>query len=202
MAGLSRAYDSTEIELGPGDLWLGPALPTTGNRPTIAAASDGALTPDATESAGAIHVGLTMEGCVVKYAPNITEFEADEQTAPVISSIIGEPSSISGSMLQILDFATMVKMIAGGNRSTGSGYDQITWGGKQAITTFTALLIAPIYNDPTKIVAVELYKCYNKAGFELAISRKKMAATAFELTGMAISSRPQNDQIGIMFKTT
>lgn len=201
MAGLPRAYDATEVQLGAGDLWLAVALPTTGNRPTITAAADGALTPDATESAGAIHVALTMEGCTVKYAPNITEFEADEQTAPIISSIIGEPTTISGSMLQILDFATMAKMIAGGNQSSGAGYSQVTFGGKQTIPTFTALLIAPIYNDPTKIVAVELYKSYNRAGFELAVSRKKMAATPFELVGQAIASRPQNDQIGIMFKT-
>jgi hypothetical protein len=201
MAGLSRDYDATEVELGPGDLWFAAELPATGSRPVIGTASDGALTPDATASAGAIHAGLTLEGTRVTYKPTVEEFTANETTAPIITAITGEALSISGSMIQILDFVKLSKLIAGGTYSTGSGYSQITIGGKQTLSTFTALLIAPLYNDPTKILGVELYKSYAPDGLEFDISRTKLAATPFSLMGQAITSRPQGDQIGLIWKT-
>ena len=201
MAGLPRAFSSALVELGPGDVWINVELPATGLRPTITAAADGSLTPDATLSAGAIHLGYTAEGAKALYKPNVTEFVADESTAPVISAITGEPSSITGTWWQLLDMVTVSKMMQS-NYSTAAGYAQNTWGGKQSISTYTILLIAPVYADTTKVFVVELYKAYNKAGWEFGISRKAVSASPFEFTGMEISTRPVGDRIGLIYKTT
>ena len=202
MAGTARAYSSNLIELGPGDLWLSVALPATGSRTTFAAAvADGALTPDATENATCIHLGYTEAGARLIYEPSITEFEADESTAPVIVQNVGEATRIEGSYLQTLDSNLLVKMIAGGTRNAAAGYEEVTFGGKQTVATFTVLIVAPVYNDTTKVVAAILYKAYNAAGFNFGLSRKAMAVSPFNFKGMAIATRPAGDQVGKWWKT-
>src|SRR5436190_16334843 len=103
MAGLSKNYNTVMIQLGPGDLWLNPELPATGARPIIAAAADGSLTPDATASAGAVHMGMTLEGSKAVITANPELFHSDEQAAPVIASVNVVEAKIEGSMIQTLD---------------------------------------------------------------------------------------------------
>lgn len=202
MAGQPLAFSSSLVELGPGTVWIDPELPATGSRPTIAANAAGALTPDATASPNAIHIGYTSEGAKALYKPNIQNFEADESTTPVISAIVGEPTNVQGNWWQILDMATMAKMMAGGTRTTGSGFDQITFGGKQTIATFPVLVIAPLYADPTKILAIMLYKAFNAAGFDFGVSRKNVSISPFDFQAQEIASRPAGDRAGIIYKTT
>lgn len=201
MAGTARSYNSNLIELGPGDVWLDVELPAAGARPVIAAAADGALTPDAVASPTCKHLGFTEAGSRLVYAPSITKFEGDESTAPVIVQNVGEPVSIEGSYLQTLDSNILVKMMAGGTRNAGAGYEEVTFGDKQTVATFTVMIIAPVYADPTKIVAAILYKTYNEAGFAFDLARKKMASSPFKFTGMSIATRAAGDRVGKWWKT-
>ncbi len=201
MAGLPKDYNTAMVQLGPGDVWVNVELPATGARPTITAAADGSLTPDATASASAVHIGMTLEGSKFTYNPTIEEYRSDEQAAPIISSVNMVEASIEGSMIQTIETTILAKLIVTGTRTAGSGYEQLTIGDGQSLTTFTVLLIAPTYADNTKIIAVELYKAYNKAGFALDIGRKKMAASPFNFVGMSIASRPAADRVGILYKT-
>jgi hypothetical protein len=201
MAGIPKNYAPALVELGPGDAYIFTELPATGARPIITAAADGSLTPDGTASAGAIHMGYTGEGCKVLYKPSIVEFTPDESTVPAIVAIQGEPSSIQGNWWQTLDMVTMSKMMAGGSYSTGSGFSQVTWGGKQTVPTFACMVIAPVYADPTKVMVIMLYKAYNATGFEMEIGRKKVASSPFEFKAQEIGFRPVGDRIGIIYKT-
>lgn len=201
MPGLAKNYNTNMVQLGAGDVWMSVELPATGARPVITAAADGSLTPDATASASAVHLGMTLEGSKFTYKPTIEDFHSDEQAAPIISNVNMIEAKIEGSMIQTLESTILAKLIATGTRTAGSGYEQITLGDGQAVTTFTVLLIAPIYADNTKVIGVELYKTYNAAGFEMDIGRKKMAASPFSFTGLSIASRPQADRVGIWWKT-
>jgi hypothetical protein len=201
MAGQPLAYNTNMVQLGAGNVWMSVELPATGARPVITAAADGSLTPDATASASAVHMGMTLEGSKFSYKPTIEDYHSDEQSAPIISSVNVVEARISGTMIQTLDTLILAKLIATGTRTAGSGYEQLTIGDGQSLTTFTVLLIAPTAADPTKIFAVELYKAYNAAGFEVDIGRKKMAASPFDFVGMSIASRPQADRVGIVYKT-
>lgn len=201
MAGLSKNYATSMVQLGPGDLWMNVELPATGARPTITAAADGSLTPDATASANAVHVGMTLEGSKAVITADPEMHHSDEQAAAIIAAVNVVDATIEGTMIQTLDSLILAKLMITGTRTAGVGYEQITIGDGQALTTFPLLLIAPTYADPTKIVALELYKTFNKAGFTMDIGRKKMAASPFSFTGMSISSRPQADRIGIWWKT-
>lgn len=201
MAGQPKNYNTNMVQLGAGDVWMSVELPATGARPVITAAADGSLTPDATASASAVHLGMTLEGSKFTYKPTIEDFHSDEQAAPIISSVNMIEARIEGSMIQTLDSLILAKLIMTGTRTAGVGYEQITLGDGQAVTTYTVLLIAPTYADTSKVVAVELYKTYNAAGFEMDIGRKKMAASPFSFTGLSIASRPQADRVGIWWKS-
>jgi hypothetical protein len=201
MAGLDLNYQTTMVQLGTGNVWVNVQLPTTGNRPTITAAADGSLTPDATASAGAIHMGMTLEGSKAVIKAEVEEYHSDEQAAPIIAAVNVVEASISGTMIQTLDSLILNKLMVSGTRTAGSGFEQITIGDGQALTTFTCLLIAPIYSDTTKVIALELYKTYNAAGVEFDIGRKKMSAIPFSFKGLSIASRPQADRVGIWWKT-
>jgi hypothetical protein len=201
MAGLAKNYNSLMVQLGAGDLWMGVELPATGARPTITAAADGSLTPDATASANAVHMGMTLEGSKLSIKPEPEYYNSDEQAAPIIAAFNVVDAKVEGSMIQTLDTLILAKLMGTGTRTAGAGYEQITIGDGQAITTFTLLLIAPIYADPSKIVALELYKTFNAAGFEMDIGRKKLSASPYSFTGLSIASRPQADRIGIFYKT-
>jgi hypothetical protein len=201
MAGLAKNYNTLTVQLGPGDVWVNVELPATDSRPTITAAADGSLTPDGTASASAVHIGMTLEGSKFTYKPTIEEFHSDEQAAPIISSVNAIEASIEGSMIQTHESLILAKLLATGTRTAGSGYEQLTLGDGQALSTYTVLLIAPTYADTSKVVAVELYKSYNDAGYLMEIGRKKMAASPFKFVGMSIASRPAADRVGIWWKT-
>lgn len=201
MPGKALAFNSLMVQLGAGHLWLDPELPATGARPTLTAAADGTMTPDATLSANAIHMGMTLEGTKLSIKPEPEYYHSDEQAAPIIAAFNVVSAKMEGTMIQTLDTIIAAKLMGVGTRSAGAGYEQITIGDGQAITTYPVILIAPIYADPTKIVALQLYKTFNEAGFEMDVARKKMAASPFSFTGLSIASRPQIDRIGLFWKT-
>lgn len=197
MAGTAKAYNTAMVELGPGDIWLGVATPGAGARVTIH--TDG--TPESVANPSAKHLGMTLEGARLIYTPGLTNYESDEQTAPIITQLSGEEARIEGSSLQILDTALMTYLMAGATYGSGAGYEQNTLGGKQTVATFSVLYVAPIYADTTKFLVVNLYKAYNAAGWQADISRKKMAAVPFNFFGLSIASRAAGDQLGNFWKS-
>jgi hypothetical protein len=197
MAATAKAYNTNMVEIGPGDIWLNVGLPGAAARLTLA--SDG--TPDSVLSPSAVHLGMTLDGAKLIYTPNISEYESDEQTSPIIVQNVKEVMGIQGSMIQTLDSALLNYLIAGATRAAGSGYEENAIGGKQTVPTFTVAYIAPIYADTTKFLVYMLYKAYNKSGFTMEVSRKKMSAISFDFNGMAIASRAAGDQTGKAWKS-
>lgn len=196
MAATAKNYQTSMVEIGPGDIWLNVGLPGAAAR--IVLASDG--TPDSVTNPSCVHLGMSLDGAKLIYTPNITEYESDEQTSPIIVQNVKEVMGIQGSMLQTLDTSLLSYLIAGGTKATGAQYEEVAIGGKQTVATFTVLYVAPIYNDPTKFLTYLLYKAYNKSGFSMDVSRKKMSSIAFDFNGMAISSRAAGDQTGKAYK--
>lgn len=197
MAGTAKNYATAMVELGPGDVWLNVAVPGAGARVTLW--TDG--TPDATANPSAKHLGMTQEGAKLIYSPNLTNFESDEQTAPIITQNIGEELRIEGTSLQILDTALITYLAAGATYSTAAGYEQNTLGGKQTVATFTVLYVAPVYADTSKFLVVNLYKAYNAAGWQTDVSRKKLSGIPFNFFGLSISTRAAGDQLGNIWKS-
>lgn len=197
MAGTAKSYDATKIILGPGDLWLNVAVPSAAARMTLH--TDG--TPDSTANPQAKHLGMTKEGCEITYKPNVQDFEADEITSPFLSRIITEELSIKGEMFQVFDWALLAKMTVGGTYNTNTAYEEMTLGGLSTVTTMSIALIAPDINNPTtKFVVCQIYKTYNKAGWNFRETRKQPASLPFEFMGLSVTSRASGDQIGNIWK--
>lgn len=195
MAGTSKNYDANEIVLGPSDLWLNVAVPSAGNRLTLDA--DG--TPDATANPNAVHLGMTSGGVTFAYKPEIQDFGSDELTAPHLSRIISETCTLSGEFLQVFNWDLLEKMTVGGtkavNTNTSTGYEELKIGGLSTISTYSVALIGPDISGTSQWWVIQLYKTYNKAGFNFTVTRKDQSKASFEFNGLAITSRAAGDQI-------
>ena len=196
MAGTATNLDGSKIILGPGYLWADVAVPSASARLTLD--TDG--TPDATANPNAKNLGLTAGGVTVEFGLETQDFESDELTSPHLSRIIKQPMMIKAELLQLTNFAEVMKYVTtGGNYSTASGYKQITFGGTAAITTYSFALICNDVADATKRIVVQLYKAYNKAPFSFNLTRKDQAKAQIELVGQSIATRAAGDQTGNWF---
>lgn len=196
MAGTAKNYNANQIVLGPSDLWLNVAVPAASSRMTLD--TDG--TPDATANPNAIHLGMTAGGVTFEYVPEIQDFSSDELTAPHLSRIISERATLKGEFLQVFNWNLLEKMTVGGTKSvdtnTSTGYEQLTMGGLSTISTFSIALIGPDISGTNQWWVVQLYKTFNRAGFNFTVTRRDQSRAPFEFNGQAVTSRAAGDQIG------
>lgn len=193
MAGTSKNYNANQVVLGPSDVWLNVAVPSAGSRMTLH--TDG--TPDSTANPNAVHLGMTAAGVTFEYKPDIQDFTSDELTAPHISRIISEACTLKGEFLQVFNWALLEKMTVGGTKNTSASpaYEELTIGGLSTISTYSVALIGPDISGSSEYWCIQLYKTYNKAGFNFTVTRKDQSKAAFEFHGLAIPSRASGDQI-------
>lgn len=197
MPGTAKTYSSTNLIIGPGDAWGSLAVPAGGGRITIH--TDG--TPESVANPTAKHVGLTDQGCKVMYNAEVQTFEADEQTAPILSRILTESMKIEGAFLQGADLDIVDMFVMGSTKTSGSGYEQIALGGNTAITGMSFALIAPTVADPTKFHVYNIYNAYNETGIEINITRRDITKIPFSMTGLQVSSRAAGDRLGSIWKS-
>ena len=113
MAGTAKTYTSSQIILGPADVWLSVAVPSASARMTLH--TDG--TPDSAANPSAVHLGMTAAGTTFEYKPEIQDFGSDELTAPHLSRIISESATLKGEFLQVFNWALLAKMTVIDRRS-------------------------------------------------------------------------------------
>lgn len=196
MAGTATNFNANQIAIGPGKAWLDVAIPGTGARLTLH--TDG--TPESVANPNAEHLGLTEAGTTMKVGNSIEKFEADELTAPYKQQLVGDEASIKGNMLQTENTTLLEKLMPGGTLTTGSGYEQVTFGGKVTISAFSVAVIAPTSSDPTKYAVFQLYSVINFGGLEYQLTRKKGASSPFEFQGLSVTTRVEGDQVGSYWK--
>lgn len=196
MPGTAKNYNQNQIILGPSDVWLNVAVPSAASRLTLDA--DG--TPDATANPNAIHLGMTVGGTTFEYVPEVQDFTSDELTAPHLSRIISERLTLKGEFLQVFNWQLLASMTVGGTRNvntnTSTGYEELTIGGQSTISTYSIALIGQDIQGTNQYWVVQLYRSFNRAGFNFTVTRKDQSRAAFEFNGMAITSRATGDQIG------
>lgn len=194
MPASTKNYNANQIILGPSDIWLDVAVPSSGQRLTLASG-----TPDSDTSASAVHLGMTAAGTTFEYVPEIQDFTSDELTAPHMSRIISESCTIKGEFLQVFNWNLLEKMTVGGtkgvNTNTSTGYEELTMGGLSTVSTYSIALIGQDISGSNQFWCIQLYKTYNKAGFNFAVTRKDQSKAAFEFMGLAVTGRTVGDQI-------
>lgn len=194
MAAATKNYNANQIILGPSDIWLDVAVPAASSRMTLTSG-----TPDTTSNPNAIHLGMTAAGTTFEYKPEIQEFTSDELTAPHMSRIISESCTIKGEFLQVFNWALLEKMTVGGTKgvstNTSTGYEELTMGGLSTVSTYSIALIGQDISGTSEYWVIQLYKTYNKAGFNFSVTRKDQSKAAFEFMGLAVPGRAVGDQI-------
>jgi len=192
MAGTATNFDATKILTGYGKVWVKVAVPGAGARLTLHTDK----TPDSTANPDAVHLGLTEAGSTATIKATTEGFEADELTVAWKQQLTEEEASIKGVFLQVEDWELLGIITPGGTFDSGSGYEELTFGGLTTISTFPVALIGDSAEDPTKAVVFHIYDGFNTAGIEFQMSRKTFSKCPFEFKGNSIASRAAGDQAG------
>lgn len=195
---MGSTLDVTKLQKGPSRIWFGLAVPSASSYLTIGA--DG--TPDATENPSAKLIGFTEKGAMLNLKRSFVEEFYDEQKYPVERSLDQIGGSIKCEAAQVLDTDLLTVATVGmGTALTPTGKKVWTLG--ESALSFTSIAaIAPTKNDSTKFVVFHLYKAYNKADFDVQLSRVDRAKLPLEFEGVAIPTRAATDTFGALWYTT
>lgn len=196
MAGTAKTYNANKIMTGPSDVWVDVAVPGAGARMTLH--TDG--TPESVANPNAKHLGLTEAGSTASIKASIEAFEADELTTPWKQQLTGEEASIKGNFLQIEDWNLLGLITPGGTKTTGSGYESLTFGGLTTVTTKPVALIGTSSQNTAKFVVFQLYQAFNTAGIEFQLSRKDFTKVPYEFKAISDATRAQGDQAGAFWR--
>lgn len=194
----NTTLDITKTQKNPSRIWAGLAIPAAGAYLTIGA--DG--TPDATENPNRHLIGLTEKGATLNLQRSFTEEFYDEIKYALERTLDQIGGSIKCEAAQVLDTDLLTLATVGmGSPLTPTGKKVWTLG--EGVLSFTSIAaIAPTKNDPTKFVVFHLYKAYNKADFDVALSRTERSKLPLEFVGVAIPTRALTDTFGVLYITT
>lgn len=198
MAGTADNFSSTTVAIGPGKFYAGLAIPGAGGR--LILASDG--TPDATQNPTALHLGYTEGGTEWKMSHTLTGFPADESNFPIVSRVTAEEASISGSLLQILDFDIEILLNPLAVRSNLAGTHGMTFGGLTTLAYTSVAVVFPVEGSSGPVVygVFHLYKALNDQGMAAKVTSKALGATPFAFKGHTVPTRAAGDQVGRAFR--
>ena len=205
MAGTTDNWLSSRIALGPGKLYGN--LGGTTNAPwDISSATVRLLlhtdgSPNSTQNPNAVHLGMTEGGEEWTLKVTATDYNADEFLDPITSRVTGQEARISGSLLQVSDFAVQQLMAPGATRSDVGGAEGLTFGAANPSIVYRSFaVIWPVEGDSTKFCVFHLYKAYNAVGIAAQVTRSKLGSSPFELRGYPITTRTDGDYTGRFFR--
>lgn len=195
---MANILDVTKTQKNASRIWYGLAIPAAGAYLTIGA--DG--TPDATENPQAKLVGLTEKGAMIHLARTFTEEFYDEVKYALERNLDQIGGSIKCDAAQVLD-ANLISAATVGIGTALTPTGKLAWTLGESVLSFTSVAaIAPTKNDPTKFFVFHLYKAYNKAPFDMELSRTTRAKLPLEFEGVGVATRAPADTFGCQFITT
>lgn len=196
MAGTATDWNVAAIANTKGQIWANLAIPGAGARITLA--TDG--TPDATANPNAKHLGMTREGAAFLVKPKYDQYYADEFVAPIKTNLTEQEMMTTAELLQVTDTALLELLTPGvGTKSTGTGYEQVTFG-QRALAYTSVAVIFPTEADPTKFAVFHLYKAMNEGGIDMKVGRKQLTGLPVSFRGYDITSRATADLSGSFWK--
>lgn len=193
--------DATKIHQGPGRLWLGVSVPTSGNRLVI----DSGGNPTAGTP---LFAGATDGAATMVLTPKLTEITADQVTGPVDVVMTGEAASIEVTLKES-DLAKLKNYIVHGSFSTGTdsslpagsqSYEEISFGGLMAIPKTSVAVISARRDAAGKFVVTQLYQAYQAEAVQLPFQRAKETTYKIKFEGLADPARAVGDQVGKIYR--
>jgi len=198
MAGGPKNYAISDIIQGPGDVWVIGNPPSDANlRLTLAA--DGS--PDATAHPGSVHLGAVQSAITTMVKSKVTPIKLDQYDAPFDGYVSELDASIEAELAQT-ESSLLQRALGVGVYSSGSGYEQCTFGGLFTVPTACIAVISPSRTGTGYVVAV-LYSAFGSGGFEVSMGKAKATAYKTKFTGFAdiTVSRSAGQWTGIVYQT-
>ena len=195
---MGTTLDITKTQKNPSKIWFGLAVPAAATYLTIGA--DG--TPDITQNPLAKLVGLTEKGASLNLQRSFTEEFYDEIKYALERSLDQIGGSIKAEAAQVLD-VDLLTVATVGMGTPLAPVGKLVWTlGENALSFTSIAAIAPTKADPTKFIVFHLYKAYNKADFDVALSRVERAKLPLDFMGVAIPTRAVGDTFGCLWIST
>jgi hypothetical protein len=199
MAGTPLNWTTLNIPRGKRvELWAKVAVPAAGAR--ISLFTDG--TPDGTANPNALPLGRTTDGAQIQYATTLQSRISDEFDAPFDSSIEMVEGIIACNLMNTLDTDIMNLIMVGTTKATGTGYEELAFGGLQTVTKVSVVAIFEMPEDSSKRGVFQLYSALNnqKLAWQIRHSGNTIGSTPVAFQGYSVSSRAAGDQIGKYWK--
>lgn len=195
---MGTTLDITKTQKNPSRIWFGLAVPSASSYLTIGATG----IPDATQNPSAKLIGLTEKGAMLNLQRSFTEEFYDEVKYALERSLDQIGGSIKAEASQVLDSDLLTLATVGmGTPLTPS--QKLAWTLGESALSFTSIAaIAPTKADATKFIVFHLYQAYNKADFDVGLSRVERSKLPLDFVGTAIPTRAATDTFGCLYITT
>lgn len=182
------------------NLWGKLAVPGAGAR--LGLHTDG--TPLALSNPTALHLGRTMEGAELRYRASLQLRSSDEFDAPFDTNIETVEAILAANIMPTLNTSIMELLMVGATKTTGTGYEQLTFGDKSSPSAhFSSFaLVYELPEDSAKFGVVHLYNAINDEQLAVRIRRggNVIGATPIALRGFSVASRAAGDRVGSWWK--
>jgi hypothetical protein len=198
MAGTTKDLTPAEIHQAPGDLWVLPAAPLDAT-PRMTLASN--LTPDATAHPASVHLGAIASAITTTVKPKIAPIELEQFDAPFDGYLADLNTTLEAEMAQSRP-AKFQRALGVATFSSGTGYEQVTFGGTLAVPKLCIAAISPKRTAPLQAWVTILFNGVAVGGFSVAMGRAKSSTWKLRFRGLPDLTRTPGQRTGILYETT
>jgi len=157
---------------------------------------------------GAYFAGATEGAITSTLTPKYQEIGADQVASPIDVVMTADAYEIDVTIKQS-NLANLISFFAPGTFSTGTdanqpsgaqAYEQITFGGIIPVLKLGVAIISPRRDTTGKFAVSHLYQAYQAEAVKLPFQRGKETTFGVKFKGVADSSRPAGDQVGMVWR--
>lgn len=195
---MGTTFDITKTQKNAGKIWFGLAVPAAGLYLAIGANG----TPDPTANPNARLIGLTEKGSMVGITKSFTEEFYDEFKYALERNLDQVGATIKTEAAQVLDEDLLTLATVGVGTPVVTAGKKVWTLGESELTFTSIAVIAPLKANAGLFSVFHLYKAYNNAPFDMAVSRQERAKIALEFVGVAIPTRAATDTTGAFWYET
>jgi len=157
---------------------------------------------------GAYFGGATEGAITSTLTPKYQEIGADQVASPIDVVMTADAYEIDVTIKQS-NLANLINFFPPGTFSTGTdtnqpagaqAYEQITFGGIIPVPKLGVAVISPRRDVTGKFVVSHLYQAYQAEAIKLPFQRGKETTFGVKFKGVADSTRPAGDQVGMVWR--
>jgi len=157
---------------------------------------------------GAYFAGATEGAITSTLTPKYQEVGADQVSSPIDVVMTADAYEIDVTIKQS-NLANLTNFFPPGTFSAGTdtnqpsgaqSYEQITFGGIIPVSKIGVAAISPRRDVTGKFVVSHLYQAYQAEAIKLPFQRGKETMYGVKFKGVADSTRPAGDQVGMVWR--